>query len=387
MIEIIYKDEQQKKNGESIIKIPKNIRQIGTSGPDHKIYIEDYAMTYLKRNSTEDKKTAYGILTGMQIRENGVLYTFVSGLICAPAREGLPVFSEEVWKGLRQEKKTYFPDSEIVGWYVDFPYYNGNVQIDLLRLHVEQFSKGDKICYVKDRREGEAGFYRYENGILKKQGGYAVYFEKNENLEKYFLAHQIGPEKQKEPLFTRQSGGSFRESLRERAENAVWNRKMAQIGAAAAALVLLVTAVAVFQQNGTIAELTDSVAQMAAQLGGETPAGKDVVVEAVHGSIKPEETTEPQTETSAVKETGQNEEKTTGKEETTKTEKETSTEKEKETVAVDTNISYYTVKKGETLFQICMRIYEDPNMLEILRKTNNIPEDYSIYEGQKLILP
>lgn len=386
MIEIIYKDEQQKKNGESFVKIPKNIRQIGTSGQDHKIYIEDYAMTYLKRDSAEDKKTMYGILTGKQIRENGVVYTFISGLICAPDREGLPVFSEEIWKELRQEKKKYFPNSEIVGWYADFPYYNGNIQIELLRLHVEQFSKGDKVCYIKDRREGEAGFYRYENGILKKQGGYAVYFEKNESLEKYFLEHQIGPETKKEFSFARQNGGSFRESLRKRTEHVAWNRRMAQIGATAAALVLLVTAITVFQQNGTIAELTDSVSQMAAQLRGETQGSRDVVVEAVHGNVKPEETTEAEKDTTVDQETNKGEEKTTVKEEATK-EKETSTKKAKETVAVDTNVSYYTVKKGETLFQICMKIYNDANMLEILRKTNDIPEDYSIYEGQKLILP
>lgn len=370
MIEIIYKDEPQKKTGEPAIKVPKNIRQIGTDGDNCKIYIEDYAMTYLKRNNTKERMSAYGILTGKQTTSNGVTYTFISGLICGGEQESLPVFTDAVWKKLQKEKQTYFPDSEIVGWYIDLPYNSNSTQLDLLRLHVEQFGKGDKLCYIKDRQEGENGFYKCENGILKKQSGYAVYFEKNENLEKYFLAHQVDLKNTEEAEKSRQVGGTFRTVMRQHAENAAWNRRIAQIGGAVAVLTLIITATTVFKQNVTIEDLTNSVSKLTAQVKGENGGEKDVVVEAVKGEVTPQESTTAE------------EKETTKKEETT-----TPQDTPEETKQVDSKASYYTVKEGETLFQICMKIYNDANMLEALRAANNIDSSYSIYEGQKLILP
>ena len=55
MIEIVYEKEKQKSEGnESFFRIPNNIRQIGEVGGTQKIYIEDYAYTYLCRISSEN---------------------------------------------------------------------------------------------------------------------------------------------------------------------------------------------------------------------------------------------------------------------------------------------------------------------------------------------
>ena len=48
MIEIVYEKEKQKPDGnEGYFRIPNNIRQIGEITGTQKIYIEDYAYTYL----------------------------------------------------------------------------------------------------------------------------------------------------------------------------------------------------------------------------------------------------------------------------------------------------------------------------------------------------
>ena len=50
MIEIIYKEDQKKAEGnEEYFQIPNNIRQIGEIKGQQKIYIEDYAYTFLKK--------------------------------------------------------------------------------------------------------------------------------------------------------------------------------------------------------------------------------------------------------------------------------------------------------------------------------------------------
>lgn len=52
MIEIIYKEDQKQAEGnEKFFRIPNNIRQIGEIKGQQKIYIEDYAYTFLKKIS------------------------------------------------------------------------------------------------------------------------------------------------------------------------------------------------------------------------------------------------------------------------------------------------------------------------------------------------
>ena len=49
MIEIVYDKTTAEKNGKNEMhyKMPKNIRQIGNAPDKKKIYIEDYAFTYI----------------------------------------------------------------------------------------------------------------------------------------------------------------------------------------------------------------------------------------------------------------------------------------------------------------------------------------------------
>ena len=55
MIEVVYEKEKQKAEGnECFFRIPNNIRQIGEINGTQKIYIEDYAYTYLCRISSEN---------------------------------------------------------------------------------------------------------------------------------------------------------------------------------------------------------------------------------------------------------------------------------------------------------------------------------------------
>ena len=50
MIEIVYKEEKQEaKNGENLFNLPRNIRQIGLTAGNIRIYIEDYVYTFLTR--------------------------------------------------------------------------------------------------------------------------------------------------------------------------------------------------------------------------------------------------------------------------------------------------------------------------------------------------
>ncbi len=369
MIEIIYKDLPEENEKNENLKIPKNIRQIGTSKDNFKIYVEDYVMLFLKQIPAGEQEVSYGILLGTVCVQKGVTYIFVSALLQAPTVTAAPTFTQELWKQLLAEKGKYFNSLDVVGWYVDLPQSNHNVQMDLLKIQVEQFGKQNQICFQKERQEGESGFWRCENGTWQREEGYAIYYEKNENLEAYFMEHKVKLMQLDENGEAKQKGGMFRLALGENKGRALWSGRIAKAGGMVATIAFVVMAVTVLQQKGELDELSKTVSTLAGQNEQENESGKDVVVEEVKGEVTT--TLEEQTTAQAQKET-----------------KNKDTEEEKtETEQVNASVSYYTVKEGETLFQICMKIYNDSDMLEKLREANNLDEDYSIYEGQKLILP
>lgn len=83
MIEIVYEKEKQKPEGnEGFFRIPNNIRQIGEVGGTQKIYIEDYAYTYLCRISSENSRRGVAaILLGQANWKEGSSYLFVKSAV------------------------------------------------------------------------------------------------------------------------------------------------------------------------------------------------------------------------------------------------------------------------------------------------------------------
>ena len=89
MIEIVYEKEKQKPEGnEGFFRIPNNIRQIGEVNETQKIYIEDYAYTYLCRiSSGNSSKGKAAILLGQANWKEGVSYLFVKSAVVLPDME------------------------------------------------------------------------------------------------------------------------------------------------------------------------------------------------------------------------------------------------------------------------------------------------------------
>jgi len=117
MIEVIYDNAGEEQQGEvQGIRLPKNIRQIGTPQGNRRIYVEDYVMTYLNQLAKPGSTYARGaILLGeyKQVENQGVL--FISGALEAQNME-LDLeeieFNNEVWTNIYNEVKRYFPNLE-----------------------------------------------------------------------------------------------------------------------------------------------------------------------------------------------------------------------------------------------------------------------------------
>lgn len=189
MIEIIYKGEEEALNDEINIRLPKNIRQIGECEHySHKIYVEDFVMTYVKHFSSQ--KLKYGVLLGDIKRGNGNTYIFITGAVTANAiLDNEILFDEDVWTGIYEEIKMYFEEVEIVGWFASMPSLLPNDMPNIQKLHIDNFAGNDRVCFLLDREEGDENFFLYDEGGMKKCEGFYIYYEKNADMQSYMSMH------------------------------------------------------------------------------------------------------------------------------------------------------------------------------------------------------
>ncbi|MCA5963234.1 hypothetical protein LC724_26475 [Blautia sp. RD014234] len=87
-------------------------------------------------------------------------------------------FTREIWNHVYEKNKEYFPDQEIVGWYLSIPGCSMELHEVICRTHLDHFGGNDKVLMVMEPLEKEEAFYRYEDGELSRQPGFYIYYEK-----------------------------------------------------------------------------------------------------------------------------------------------------------------------------------------------------------------
>ncbi|CCX86271.1 lysM domain protein [Clostridium sp. CAG:590] len=203
MIEIVYdKQENTEDNIFAGITLPKNIRQIGMPTGNRRIYIEDYVMTYLKQLANPNSTFARGAILVGEVQRNGqadVIY--VSGALAAQNLEldlEESTFDGETWSFIYQEVKTYFPDLEVVGWFLSRMGFSTSVNDMIVKLHMDNFAGPDKVLYIMDALEGEDAFYLMDEEGLRRQSGYYIYYARNEAMQNFMIESkgETEPERQ-----------------------------------------------------------------------------------------------------------------------------------------------------------------------------------------------
>ena len=197
MIEIICnkddsdKSEENPKDNNTCIRRPKNIKQIGDVSSDKKIYIEDYAFTYINSiayNSPQEEQA--GVLLGELAKEGNERCVFVKGVIKAALGDTSDTgiyFNENIWNKIYSDTEKYFPDLSVVGWFAVMPEVTDERMARLKKLHLDNFAGNMKTLYLVDTVEKEEHFYLYENGTLKRQKGYVCFYERNYEMQEYML--------------------------------------------------------------------------------------------------------------------------------------------------------------------------------------------------------
>ena len=391
MIEIICngEDDSNKGNmrGNADIRRPKNIKQIGDVSSNRKIYIEDYAFTYINSvayQTPEDEQA--GVLLGEVQKSDEEKCLFIKGVIRAKTpenetKQGI-VFNEKIWEKIYAEIEKFFPDLEVVGWFAAMPGITQERFLYLKKLHMDNFSGGMKTMYLVNTCDKEENFYLYENGELKKQKGYVCFYERNYEMQEYMLEKRErkpieSPEKDK-VMKSRRSIIQEKEEMRQRRKNSVFLYGISSF----MAVVVLVIGINLLNSYEKMKKFDTSLSNIALEISNISEKEKSiqtsdnsVSVNKISGDVYPTEAETESTESRT----------TQSQTEQSQTEKQAeSAEMVKEADAAQTT---YIVKKGDTIMSICKKYYGNTEKLNEIIAVNNIEDADKLYIGQEIKLP
>lgn len=399
MIEMVYSGKESEEQGE--VRIPKNIRQIGTNQSHKKVYIEDYVMTQLKKKPEKEENIKYGVLLGEVKKGKGNVYVFVKGMVdVRDIIENSIIFNDDIWSGIYKDIKQYFDNLNIVGWFVSVPYRVSDDMNGIKKLHLDNFAGNDKVCFLSDRTENEEGFYFYEQGNLEKQQGYYIYYEKNEKMKKYVKNSNSNKTNQTQNLQTNTKNKkasvkeqnkeqknntvvlannknteqkSFREILKEGGEAPVRQGRVAYGISGLLIVALLLSTVVMLNNYGELKNIKQTLASL--NQNQEAQAVNQILGSYGQTTVSDENATTKEQKT---------QQETT--EEPTEMETVQPTETQK-SVASSYSGTYHTVTAGQTLYDISMKYYGTSEMVDRIKEENNIDDNYTIVEGQEILLP
>lgn len=380
MIEIVYEKEKQKSEGnESFFRIPNNIRQIGEVGGTQKIYIEDYAYTYLCRISSENLSKGIGaVLLGQANWKEGISYLFVKSAVSLPdmevSEEHLE-FTQEIWNHVYEKNKEYFPDQEIVGWFLSIPGCSMELHQIICQTHLDHFGGSDKILFVMEPLEKEEAFYRYEEGKMSRQTGFYVYYEKNEPMHNFLIAQNEKLEKKTEEVDD-SAVHNFRKKVeknisQDRSKPGFPVMKTAAICAAVAVLAVGVLYLNDYQKMQSAREVIAGIDQEKQETTPEETVP-------VNGSVSGEDAEKEE------KDAGEENTEDAGENEGA----DMQNENDQESAQADTEVHpSYTIHQGDTITKISIKTYGNTKKVREICELNNISVNDLIYPGQKILLP
>lgn len=386
MIEIICNEENSDKSKQvtrgAAIRRPKNIKQIGEVSSDKKIYIEDYAFTYINSiayNNPSDSQA--GVLLGENQTDGDEKCVFIKGIIKAKlgteVEEKGVYFNESVWNGIYSDVEKYFPDLSVVGWFAAIPEVTPERMMKLKKIHLDNFAGTMKTFYLIDTVEKEENFYLYENGELKKQKGYVCFYERNYEMQEYMLERRERKSSEDGPDKVMKSIRNIireKEELHEQKKNARFMYGVSTF----MVIVILVIGINLMNNYQKMKKFDKSISSLMVQTSGNDTATQEEVVPVnkLEGGVYPTEAeTTSQTAVTSVVST----------ENVTVT---AAQPVEEQTVAATANeVKTYTVKAGDTIMGICKKYYGDTSKCNEVIAYNNIKDENFLYIGQQIKLP
>ena len=357
-MEIIYDDKK------GLSKLPKNIKQIGTEPDGRRVYIEDYAYSFIREQIVDEDETGLiGVLLGEVKIIEDITYIFVKGAAAvtnaAVSTDGI-IFTEETWPVVNGTVAGYFDGLSIVGWYLVSNKITSDNMYMINKTDSDNFADDNDIFFMVDPSSRDEAFYEKSEKGLTELPGYVVYYERNEKMQTYMTEHR------NETGVSEKSGkedGRYRELIKER-KNPVSRsvkKHLTLVYCLSMLLIIVVLIIGVNSINNYDGSNKNDKNGQQANADVVTTEEETVPVETVPADVTTQaEETKKQEETTKKKEeaTKKKEEATKKQEETTKKQEET-TKKQEQTKPAQTEAAYqnYTIQQGDTYYKICEKFY------------------------------
>ena len=357
-MEIIYDDKK------GLSKLPKNIKQIGTEPDGRRVYIEDYAYSFIREQIVDEDETGLiGVLLGEVKIIEDITYIFVKGAAAvtnaAVSTDGI-IFTEETWPVVNGTVAGYFDGLSIVGWYLVSNKITSDNMYMINKTDSDNFADDNDIFFMVNPSSRDEAFYEKSEKGLTELPGYVVYYERNEKMQTYMTEHR------NETGVSEKSGkedGRYRELVKER-KNPVSRsvkKHLTLVYCLSMLLIIVVLIIGVNSINNYDGSNKNDKNGQQANADVVTTEEETVPVETVPADVTTQaEETKKQEETTKKKEeaTKKQEEATKKQEETTKKQEET-TKKQEQTKPAQTEAAYqnYTIQQGDTYYKICEKFY------------------------------
>ncbi|MBO5353774.1 MAG: LysM peptidoglycan-binding domain-containing protein [Lachnospiraceae bacterium] len=191
-------------------QLPNNRKQIGKpQEAELEVFIEDYAFSFAKGLAERDYTgCVVGVLVGEHRMTGSREQILVSGVL--EARDVLVrdvvCFTEDNWAGIYRDIREYFPDQQIVGWYLGGPGFLLEDEERQKKIQNDNFGGGDKILLKVDSIEKEQSVLYYKEESMQTLPGYYIYYDKNEEMQNYIAGtHQMIPMEERTVFLEKES--------------------------------------------------------------------------------------------------------------------------------------------------------------------------------------
>ena len=394
------KQKSGKKAGDVSRNLPRNYRQIGEPGAK-KIYVEDYVYTYLNKLAQPDNLYARGaILFGKMYKTSIGKCMFISGAAACQNFEldlEETIFSEESWADIYRIRDSFFSDLEICGWFLSRMGFSVDLNDKIIRIHMDNFSGENKVLYMIDALENEDAFYQFENYSLKKQRGYYIYYETNQEMKNYMLAEgEMGrmPERGRSSDTIKRDTAvvkNYKKVLKKKKKlhkKSIFQNPIYIAGGLVATMVLVygIHSAVQFQNSQKMQsvfsqqEVTDAMINSTKTVDTRDKTDIEQGKSSSESSGTTSDTLSTEKAASASTSQSQHEEGVARS-----TEQTSAAEESEETW--NSIGGYYTVKRGDTLAGISKKMYQSYNYIEMIAEANGIENVDEIYPGQILEIP
>lgn len=386
-MEVVYRNNKQDK-----INLPNNVRQIGNEQGNRRVYIEDYAYSFIKDIVVdEDEDGAVGILLGDTQEADGITYIFIKGVVevtNAAVFTDRIAFTEETWPVTRKYIERYFREFNILGWYLCSSKITDKNMDIINEADSNSFNEKDNVFFMVNSGAGDEVFMEKGEKGLSPLTGYTVYFEKNNSMQRYMKEIQTeydekysqkDAETEAEAAETTVEGGKYRDLVKSESSSGSIKRNLTFIYALSMLVIIIVLIIGVNKINSYDKmkglgdkETLEANAALPTENTSKTP------VTTLEGNVTEEATTaEPATEPQTT------ESETTTEEPTTEepTTEEPTTEAEK--------FEVYVIQKGDSMWAICTKFYGEytPEAAERIIAYNNLSSADEIQQGAEIKIP